>query len=308
MLDSQTKISADGGGLTMSGNWYIGTSGLGSGGSTPGTLNGPLNGTATYAGALNPGAAINGYTFTGTTGFSIKTGDIAEGNGLGSSSNLWFTNARVYSAIPAPTVAAASGGGNLTYNNGTGVFTFTPPNLSGYALASSLAAVATSGNYIDLSNKPVTGVSSVNGQTGAVTVSVPVTSVNGQTGDVTISASQRLVYSGVLHIGGNVHHYWEILFEGGESGAREFVAPTSFHLVTSMNDYWTIAGGGYGYYNNAYGFNIYVSNAAYHTILDVPFAFSGYPIVNNANVNIYVDVNTAVTALNYLGNSGSYFP
>ena len=71
MLDSQTQISASGGGLTMAGTWYIGTSGLGSGGSTPGTLNGPLNGNANTASALSPGANINGVNFTGGQAISV---------------------------------------------------------------------------------------------------------------------------------------------------------------------------------------------------------------------------------------------
>ena len=50
--------------------------------------------------------------------------------------------------------ASASGSGGVSYDNSTGVFTFTPADLSGYATTSSLDAVATSGDYSDLSNKP----------------------------------------------------------------------------------------------------------------------------------------------------------
>ena len=58
---------------------------------------------------------------------------------------------------------AASGDGGIEYDNTTGVFRYTPPNLSGYATTSSLssyattaslATVATSGSYTDLSSKP----------------------------------------------------------------------------------------------------------------------------------------------------------
>jgi hypothetical protein len=52
------------------------------------------------------------------------------------------------------TTTAAAGAAGLAYDNTTGVFTFTPPNLSGYALTASLAAVATSGAYADLTGKP----------------------------------------------------------------------------------------------------------------------------------------------------------
>ena len=43
---------------------------------------------------------------------------------------------------------------NLTYDNETGQFQYTPPNLALYALASSLSTVAASGDYSDLANTP----------------------------------------------------------------------------------------------------------------------------------------------------------
>ena len=49
---------------------------------------------------------------------------------------------------------ASPGTQGLGYNNTTGVFTFTPASLTAYALSSSLATVATSGSYTDLTNKP----------------------------------------------------------------------------------------------------------------------------------------------------------
>jgi len=48
----------------------------------------------------------------------------------------------------------ASGDGAIAYDNTTGVFTYTPADLSGYALTSSLATVATSGSYGDLTGTP----------------------------------------------------------------------------------------------------------------------------------------------------------
>jgi len=49
---------------------------------------------------------------------------------------------------------AASGGGSLAYNNTLGLFSFTPPDLSSYATTASLATVATSGAYADLTGTP----------------------------------------------------------------------------------------------------------------------------------------------------------
>lgn len=49
---------------------------------------------------------------------------------------------------------APSGTGTLTYNNTLGLFTLTPPDLSSYATTASLATVATSGAYGDLTGTP----------------------------------------------------------------------------------------------------------------------------------------------------------
>lgn len=50
--------------------------------------------------------------------------------------------------------ASAAGAGNISYDNSTGVFTFIPADLSSYATTASLASVATSGSYTDLTNTP----------------------------------------------------------------------------------------------------------------------------------------------------------
>ena len=49
---------------------------------------------------------------------------------------------------------ASAGTAALAYDNSTGVFSYTPPDLSVYATTASLSTVAVSGNYNDLSNKP----------------------------------------------------------------------------------------------------------------------------------------------------------
>ena len=51
---------------------------------------------------------------------------------------------------------AASGTGTLTYNNGFGVFTYTPPDLTPFATIASLSAVATAGDFASLTSKPTT--------------------------------------------------------------------------------------------------------------------------------------------------------
>ena len=84
------------------------------------------------------------YRWSGSTYVEISaspgsTDAVTEG-----STNLYFTNARARAAISATQ--------NLTYDSATGVIT--GPDLSGYAVSSGLAAVATSGSYADLTNKP----------------------------------------------------------------------------------------------------------------------------------------------------------
>ena len=69
------------------------------------------------------------------------------------------------------------GTANLSYNNTNGVFTYTPPNLVGYATegyVDNLVSISTfSGDYNDLTNKPV-GLSSFSNDVGFVTSSIVV--------------------------------------------------------------------------------------------------------------------------------------
>ena len=75
------------------------------------------------------------------------TGDVAEG------SNLYFTDARARGSVSV-TTGAASGGGTLSYNNGTGAFTFAPADLSGYQTTAGLNAAIDS--HLNQSN-PTSG-------------------------------------------------------------------------------------------------------------------------------------------------------
>ena len=62
------------------------------------------------------------------TGISGQdTDDLSEG-----STNLYFTNARARGALSVGSEASASGDGGISYASGTGVFTYTPPDLSSY--------------------------------------------------------------------------------------------------------------------------------------------------------------------------------
>jgi hypothetical protein len=63
----------------------------------------------------------------------------------------------------------ASGDGAIAYDNTTGVFTYTPADVSGYALTSSLAAVATTGAYSDLTGTPTLSAVATSGSYGDLT-------------------------------------------------------------------------------------------------------------------------------------------
>lgn len=84
------------------------------------------------------------YRWSGSTYVEISASPGSTDSVTEGSTNLYFTNGRARSAISATQ--------NLTYDSATGVIT--GPDLSGYALSSSLATVATSGSYADLTNKP----------------------------------------------------------------------------------------------------------------------------------------------------------
>jgi len=148
MLDSQTQITASGGGLTMAGTWYIGTSGLGSGGSTPGTLNGPLTGNADTATQLKTARNINGVGFDGSQAITV---------GLNTTSTA--TTGTYY----VPFVSSNSTGNQQAYTNGN--FSINPNSgtlsLGGAINATNLPSSSTIGASVSISaNASLSGSSS----------------------------------------------------------------------------------------------------------------------------------------------------
>ena len=89
----------------------------------------------------NPGV-ITSVNNKSAASITLTTSDIAEGT------NLYFTDARVRSAISAT--------GDLSYNSTTGVFSYTTPALSYDSLTGlpTLATVASTGSYNDLIDTP----------------------------------------------------------------------------------------------------------------------------------------------------------
>ena len=102
------------------------------------------------------------------------------------STNLYFTQARARSSISA--------GGSLSYNSTTGVVSYTAPTL---------ATVATTGAYADLTGQP-TNISAFTNDSGYTTNTGTVTSVSG-TGTVSgLTLTGSVTTSGSLTLGGTL--------------------------------------------------------------------------------------------------------
>ena len=81
----------------------------------------------------NSNVIVNGTTIAlGSSGNISNFGSLTTNN-LTENTNLYYTNARSRAALSV-TQASASGAGTLGYNNGTGVFTYTPPDLTAFGL------------------------------------------------------------------------------------------------------------------------------------------------------------------------------
>jgi hypothetical protein len=171
-LARQTQIQAVAGGAvnspaaTLSGYWGLDQ-----------TLTGSINGNAGTATTLQYTRKIAGQDFNGSQDVSFNSDAVSEG-----STNQYFTTARARGAIATPSVAAASGGGNLTYSSSTGVLTFTPPNLSGYlttSTASSTYAPLNGATFTATITVPtIDAQGALNSDSGAVRWYIPGSSTN----------------------------------------------------------------------------------------------------------------------------------
>jgi hypothetical protein len=179
---------------------------------TGGTLTGALNGTsasfsgtvtatggfignASTAAALQTARTINGVSFNGTANISFGADSVAEG-----ATNLYFTNARARAAVSAT-------GTGLSYNSGTGVFTFSGvSSVAGRTGAVTLTTVdvAEGANlyYTDARARSaisVSGAGSYNSASGVITINAaPVSSVAGRTGAVTLGIADVSGLQGAL--------------------------------------------------------------------------------------------------------------
>lgn len=134
---------------------------------------------------------------------------------------------------------ARSAGGDTSWGSITGNInnqTDLIEKFGDYALESSLSAVATSGSYNDLSNKPTiptvpTNISAFVNDSGYIT-SVPVDSVNGKTGTVVLSASD---------VGALASNTTYVSSVNGSSGAVTISVPTKTSDLQNDSGFLTSA-------------------------------------------------------------------
>lgn len=175
-----------------------------------------------------PVASVNGQTGAVSLSIPTRTSDLTNDSGyITSVPSEYVTDTELNTAlsgkqdtlvagtnitITGNVISASGGGSTITVDSALSSTSENPVQnkvinsaLNTKVNASSLATVATTGAYSDLSGKPTiptktsdltndsgfltTAVTSFNGNTGAVTYTAPVTSVNGNTGAVTLTAS-----------------------------------------------------------------------------------------------------------------------
>ena len=88
--------------------------------------NDKLAGSIANSKLANSSVTINSQAISLGGSHTFDSDDIGEG-----SSNLYFTNARARGSLSIGSEGSASGNGAITYNSSTGVFTYTPPVISG---------------------------------------------------------------------------------------------------------------------------------------------------------------------------------
>jgi hypothetical protein len=200
-LARQTRIQAVAGGAvnspaaTLSGYWGLDQ-----------TLTGSINGNANTATTLQYTRKIAGQDFNGGQDVSFNSDAVSEG-----STNQYFTTSRARGAIATPSVASASGGGNLTYNSTSGVLTFTPPDLSGYLTTSSASST-----YAPKASPEFTGT--------VGTQNLTVSSQGNGTSYALSLANGTYKWANTINSSNNLA--WNAIYVGTDYGSKMVLKPT----------------------------------------------------------------------------------
>ena len=125
------------------------------------------------------------------------------------------------------TNAAASGGGSLTYDSGTGTFTFTPPDLSNYSTFD--------GNYNNLTNKPTLFDGAYSSLTGAPTIPSTLADLSMPSGTVgqvlTTDGYGNFTFSTVSGGGGGSY---------GDSDVQSYMGAFDFNIIPDTTETYDI--------------------------------------------------------------------
>ena len=116
----------------------------------------------------NSNIVVNGTTINlGSSGNISNFGTLTTDNLTEGSTNKYFANSLSRTAVSV-TQASASGAGTLAYNNGTGVFTYTPPDLTAFGLTNAQAKAFIESTGLDANaNISTTGSIIIDYDTGA---------------------------------------------------------------------------------------------------------------------------------------------
>ena len=158
------------------------------------------------------------------------------------------------------TTASASGSGALAYNNSTGIFTFTPPNLASLITRSGISATG------DISYNSSTGVISFNNTTGYITrsgISVTIASASGSGSLAYNNSTGVLTFTpaDLTSGGGSASNSFATIAVSGQSNVVADSATDTLTLVAGSNitittdagsDTVTIAAAGGGSASNSF--------------------------------------------------------
>jgi predicted RecA/RadA family phage recombinase len=194
-----------------------------------------ITGNAATATKLQTARTISGTSFDGSANITLSTTGITEGT------NLYYTDARARAAV---SVTDSGGDGSLSYNNSTGVITYTGPS------AAEVRAHFSAGTGITLTNGVIALSQNISSGSSPNFAGLSVsgdTSVGGNltvTGNLTINGTTTAINSNTLNIGDNL-----IVLNSDETGTPSQNAGIEVKRGTSTNvslewdetnDRWTV--------------------------------------------------------------------
>ena len=179
--------------------------------------------------STNPASGNGSLAYNNTTGaFTFAPADLSNYSTFDGDYNS-LTNKPTIVTLGnlSATNAAASGGGSLTYDNGTGTFTFTPPDLSNFGTFD--------GNYNNLTNKPTLFDGTYASLTGAPTIPSTLgdlTMPSGTTGQVlTTDGSGNFSFTTVSGGGGGSY---------GDSDVESYMGQFDFNILPDTTETYDI--------------------------------------------------------------------